>query len=176
MESEFRKEINKFKKWTQFLNENVNQDILHINRDMLFDYNNFTFITGVKVKPYSYPDMDEDLKYVSTYIKGKSKNINNIRILMTGVNTGNKYFMFLKEDLGRSFLEYIDLSYVKEITKGHYKYKSYNYYLLREDSNDVNIILSKWLENNPKPFWSSGYKIADIDNYTYIFNYNGNKY
>ena len=166
----------KVKNWTQFLKEGVNDNILHINKDMLFDFNNLTPISSVKVEPYPYPDMNEDLKYISTYIKGKSKKINDIRILMMGVKTGKKYFMFLKEDFDGSFLHSIDLSNFKEIGEGHYKFKSYNYYLFREDNNDVDVILNKWLENNPKPFKYSSYKIDNIDNYTYIFDYNGNKY
>jgi hypothetical protein len=176
MSNEMGKQINKVKNFGQFLKEGVNNNILHINKDMLFDYNNLTPISGVKVEPYPYPDMDEDLKYISTYIKGKSKNINDIRILMIGVKTGKKYFMFLKEDFGGSFLHFIDLSHFKEVGEGHYKFKSYNYYLFREDINDVNVLLNKWLENNPKPFQYSSYKVDNIDNYTYIFDYNGNKY
>jgi hypothetical protein len=143
---------------------------------MFFDYNNLTPITGMKVEPYTYPDIKEDLKYISTYIKGKSKDINNIRILMVGVDTGKKYFMFLKEEYSGSFLHFVDLLYCKEIDEGHYKFKSYNYYSFREDNNDVDVILNNWLQNNPQPFKYSPYAICNVNNYTYLFNYNGNKY
>lgn len=164
------------KKFYQFFKEGINNNILHINKNMLFDYDNWTPITCVKIEPYSYPDMKEDLKYESTYTKGKSKNIDDVRILISGVETGNKYFMFLKKDFGGSFLNFMDLSYFREIGEGHYKFKSYNYYFLRENINDLNILLEKWLENNPIPFQYSPYKIDNIDNYTHIFTYNGNKY
>ncbi len=176
MSKEIREQINKIKNWKPLLKEGANDNTLHINKDMLFDYDNLTPLSNIKVEPYTYPDMKEDLEYVSTYIKGKSKDINDIRILMTGVKTGKKYFMFLKKDFDSSFLHFIDLSYVKEVGEGHYKFKSYNYYFFREDKNDVNVILNKWLENNPIPFQYSPYKISEIDNYTYLFDYNGNKY
>jgi hypothetical protein len=157
-------------------NVDIENNVLYINNNILFDYNNFTPITGTKVQPYTYPDMNEDLLYMSTYIKGKSKNINDIRLLMVGVKSNKKYFMFLKEDFNGGFLHFIDLTQFKEINKQHYKFKSYNYYSFREDINDVNILLNEWLINNPIPFQYSTYKINDINNYTYLFNYNGNKY
>ena len=95
---------------------------------------------------------------------------------MIGVETGNKYFMFLKDDFGGSFLHFINLSHFKEIGEGHYKFKSYNYYSFKEDPNDVDALLNRWLEMNPKPFEHSSYKIDGIPNYTYLFEYNGNKY
>ena len=172
MSKEMREHIDRVKNWKQFLKESVGNNILHINREMLFNTDN----TGQEVEPYSYPDINEDLRYVSTFVKGRSKNTKDIRILMGGIKTGNKYFMFLKEDFGGSFLHFIDLKYFKEIGEGHYKFKSYNYYFLREDVNDINIILNEWLKNNPKPFQYSSFKINLIDNYTYLFDYNGNKY
>lgn len=139
---------------------------------MLFDTCN---IFNLKVKPYSYPDIDEDLKYISTYVKGK-RNKKDIRILMSGVKTGKKYFVFLKGDSCGSFLHFVHFEDCKEIDKGHYKFKSYNYYFLREDTNDVNVLLKSWVENNPLSFQFNGEKISHIDNYTYIFGYNGNRY
>ncbi|HOB26096.1 MAG TPA: hypothetical protein PKG93_03010 [Bacilli bacterium] len=138
---------------------------------MLFNKDNI----GNEIKPYSYPDINEDLKYISTFVKGRN-NTNDIRILMSGVNTGDKYFMFLKEDFSGNFLHFIDLKQFKTINHEHYKFKSYNYYFLRNDTNDVNIILNEWIKNNPLPFQYSSFKIDLIDNYTYLFNYNGNKY
>ncbi len=150
-------------------------NILHINKDMLFDFDNLTPFFG-RVNPYPYPDMKEDLIYVSTYIKGKSKKNKDFRILVVGVETGNKYFMFPKEDFGGTFLCFIELSHFNQINEEHYKFKSYNYYFFRENRDDLNIILNMWIENNPKPFEYSSYKNDKIHNYTYIFEYNGNRY
>ncbi len=172
MSTDLRNMIDKVKNWKQFLTESVGSNILHINRDMLFNTNNL----GQEVDPYSYPDIDEDLEYIATFIKGKSKNINDIRILMRGVKSGNNYFMFLKDDFSGSFLHYIGLNSFEKISDKHYKFKSYNYYFFREGANDVDILLKKWLGNNPKPFQFSSFKINLIKNYTYIFDYNSNKY
>ena len=52
-----REKNNKVKNWEQFLTESVGNNILHINREMLFNTNN----VGSEVEPYSYPDINEDL-------------------------------------------------------------------------------------------------------------------
>jgi hypothetical protein len=149
--------------------ETERKDILHINHEMVF--------MGNKGHQISYPDIGEDLIYLGTYIKGKSnKGIENWRILMEGVETGNKYFVYLyyKHDL--DCLIYLDTKYCKKITEEHYKNKVYNYWFFRKNPEDVNTLLKNWLEKNHKIYLYSPFRIKDLENYTHLFEFNGKKY
>ena len=171
---------NKIDKYQDFINESINDNILHINRKMTFNTNNWTPITGKTIEPYTYSDLTEDAIYIDTYIKGKrSKKIEDLRILIQGVNTKKYYMMFLKIESGiKGTLHYIGLHNFKEIDgMNHIKFKSYNYYLKDNNPSDLTKVLSEWFQlDKPHTSIFSVHNINNAPNYTYIFDYNGNKY
>ncbi len=168
MKNELRKQIKRI------LSENIGSNVLEINRDLLFNSNNW----NQETKPFSYPDLDENLIYIATYNKGKISNPKNIRLLMKGVNSGKEYMIFVSDDFLGSFLSHIDKKFLKQIDGDkQLKYKAYNYYLQGSNPSDVNTVLNSWkTSDKPLPYVHSSFKIKDIPDYTYLFKFGGNTY
>lgn len=170
-----RKEIDKFKNWEKkTLTEQNNMGIIHVNQELKVDS---IVPGGAKFEPYSVAPINEDVKYISTFIKGtRTKKTEDFRLQVLGLKSGEKYFMFFKDDFGGPYIEFISLSHINEINPNHFKFKSYNYYHLRENVNDVNLVLQKWVDMNGKMSRHSSFRIKSFENYTYLFEFNGMKY
>ncbi len=151
--------------------ESFGGDVLRINQDGLGELGSYSKDKAVG------GGMDEDLIYDSTYIKGRgNKKVDNFRILMTGANTGKKYFMYLMPTNNGEYIAYLHLDSCKEVGEGHYKFKSFNYYFFRNNSDDVEQLLQKWFYDEPVFGRFNGKPITDIEDYTYVFEYKDKQY
>jgi hypothetical protein len=177
----------------RIIKESSGENILHINRELYFGgrpevephpdidkinapnvIKNIFFGGKSKVEPFTYPDLKEDLKYIATYVKGRDKK--NLRILMSGVDTGKKYLIYFDIGSDVDSLGITSFDRLKKIDDEHYKLGSINYYFFRENPDDLNIILTRWFRSDPEVCGYCGFRISSIDDYTYLFEYNGNRY
>lgn len=122
----------------------------------------------------------ENLEYISTFIKGKTKpKIENYRLLFKGVKTGKEYILFISTTenfFGRERvrLEYLDGGFWKVISPDHIKFKNYNYYKLGVDTNSVEEFFETWKKSDPMIYSGDGFHqfISKVDGYTWTYKFN----
>ena len=126
----------------------------------------------------------ENLEYVSTFTKGKTKpKVENYRLLFKGVKTGKEHILFISTRpgfFGRdcSRIEFLDVSACKVISPDHIKLKNYNYYKLGVDPNTVEEFLETWKKSDPMVYIGNYLHqfISKVNGYTWTYKFNNKSF
>jgi len=121
-------------------------------------------------------NISENLEYIATYVEAKEpfldiltklSGITNDRLLFKGVKTGNKYILFLRENVyenGGARIEGLVTFKMKDL--GHIVFRNrnnevFNYFRFTDDIQPVINILTAWKNSYPE---------NTTDDFTFKFN------
>jgi hypothetical protein len=119
----------------------------------------------------------QDLIYEATFIKGKKSDISDIklhRLLFRGSKTGKKYMLFIGNLFNRYTIQSVRQEDLVIINETHYKLKSYNYYFIHYNPDDVIKMLQLWKSSDPMIGIGNGIVsyISKMKNYTWSYKFN----